>query len=368
MDTTINPIIDEPINEETPSNQDISSKFSKVFNEFVSDLLLSFPDFSPFIENLNEKECYDFCSKEYPKHFFLILYENEELIKTNMNVLPGLSLSILMNHKNTNDTNKKTIWKYLQLLLFSCVENLDTNTMFGDANNLFSAISQDDLQEKLKSTIEGMKDLFNDGFSNENVSEGEPTNNNTSSEPFLNENDLHSHLNKLMEGKIGSLAKEIATETQNEFSNEKDQETFLSDCMKNPEKLMNMVKNIGTKLDEKINKGDLNKNDLFEEATNIMNNMKDMPGIKETMSKMGFNPKNFNMAGMQEKMKETMKTSQMKDRLNKVREKREKERQTTMSQMNIEKKDQETIAISFKDETDVKKTSKPKNKKKKRNQ
>ena len=53
---------------------------------------------------------------------------------------------------------------------------------------------------------------------------------------------------------------------------------------------MDIVKNIGSKLEEKFKNGDLKESELLEEAQGIMDKMKDMPGLKEMMSSMGMNP------------------------------------------------------------------------------
>ena len=43
---------------------------------------------------------------------------------------------------------KSTIWKYLQLILFSIVPNITSEDSFGDSAKLFEAINQDEFKEK----------------------------------------------------------------------------------------------------------------------------------------------------------------------------------------------------------------------------
>ena len=57
--------------------------------------------------------------------------------------------------------------------------------------------------------------------------------------------------------------------------------------MKDPTKLMSLVKNVGEKLDTKIKNGDINENELMSEATDLLGKMNDIPGfgsIKDMMS------------------------------------------------------------------------------------
>ena len=94
----------------------------------------------------------------------------------------------------------------------------------------------------------------------------------------------------LMNGKIGSMAKEIAEEATKEFQNDKgefDQEEAMKQLLKNPGKIMNLVKNIGGKLEEKLKSGEYKESELMEEAQELMGKMKDMPGVKQMMASMG---------------------------------------------------------------------------------
>jgi uncharacterized protein YeeX (DUF496 family) len=122
-----------------------------------------------------------------------------------------------------------------------------------------------------------------------------------------------------MGGKIGALAKEIAEEAAKEIGEVEEQENFMKSMMKNPQKILSIVKNIGGKLEDKIKKGDLKESELLEEATEIMQRMKDIPELKAMMSKMGMNGK-MDFKAMANKMQESLRTSKMKERLNKKRE------------------------------------------------
>ena len=124
-----------------------------------------------------------------------------------------------------------------------------------------------------------------------------------------------------MDGKIGSLAKEIAMEATKELGDVEDKDEFMKQLMKNPTKIMELVKNIGTTLETKIKKGDLKESELLEEAAEIMKKMTLLPGMKEMMSKMGMGGK-MDFKGMSNKIQENLKLTKTKERLQRKREER----------------------------------------------
>jgi hypothetical protein len=117
------------------------------------------------------------------------------------------------------------------------------------------------------------------------------------------------------------LAKEIAMEATKELGDLEDKDEFMKQLMKNPTKIMELVKNIGTTLEKKIKKGDLKESELLEEAAEIMKKMTLLPGMKEMMSKMGMGGK-MDFKGMSNKLQENIKLTKTKERLQRKREER----------------------------------------------
>jgi hypothetical protein len=176
-------------------------------------------------------------------------------------------------------------------------------------------------------------------------------------EQFDTEN-LKSHLDGLMDGKIGALAKEIAGEATSELEGIEDKEEFMKTLMKNPAKILDLVKNIGSKLEDKIKKGDLKESELLEEASQIMEKMQDIPGMKEMMGKMGMGGK-VDFKAMSNKIQENLRKSKTKERLNKKREERAAEK------VNITQKSENTFVVKVDDSVPEKsKSTNPKKKKK----
>ena len=342
------------------STQNTYEKFVQLLLELKVDLMVTFPEIKEKLDSLDDKECYQFCIEEYPKLFFDILYENDTLFSVSKYLLPGLDFAILFNDPQITEKTKKTIWKYLQLILFSVIENVENNESFGDTSKIFEAISKENLHNKIAETMDEMKNLFGD-ISGE---EGDMSSNFFNEESFVNDAEkMKTHLDGLMKGKIGSLAKEIAEEATKDFGDLGSHDDFMKNIMKNPTKILDLVKNIGSKLEDKIKNGEVKQSELLEEATEIMKNMKDIPGIKEMMSKMGMNGK-MDFKGMANKMQENLKMAKMKERLNKKREDRAKAATEIPEDVSILKKDDNSFVVNI-DGSEPKQASTRRPKKKK---
>jgi len=301
----------------------MDEKFTKIITDFTNDLLLTFPEMKTLIDAVvqNQSNAYDHCLEMYPKIFFEILYENDTLFEKDCFLLPGINFSLIMKEHEVigiSEKTKKTIWKYLQLILFSVLEKINSKKSFGETSKIFEGVEEEELHKKIAQTMDEMKNLFVNAGSEPDVS-------GVSGNPFdinMDPEKMKSHLDELMNGKIGTLAKEIAEEAKNSIGDEKE---FMETVMKNPQKILSLVKNIGGKLEEKISSGQVKESELLEEATEIMDKIQDIPGLKEMMAKMGLNGK-MDFKAMANKMQQHMKGSKTKERLQKKREMNAKER------------------------------------------
>ena len=190
------------------------------------------------------------------------------------------------------------------------------NTMFNDLSNNF-------------------KDFINDtSGDNDNDTNTDNASNNTKHNDYAipDKEELFSHLNNLINGKIGSLAKEIAEETSKDFDLETenigDVNELLKGFMKNPSKMMGLIDNINKKINNKMKDGSIKESELLEEATEIFKNMKNMPGmnnfndILKSMNLDKFMPKGgkINPNTFQNMMEQNVKMSKMKERMKKKAE------------------------------------------------
>ena len=303
-------------------SNEITDEFKKVIKDFVVDIQNTFPEYQLFIkkwwksvddfaeitdgdernqklakaEEASIKLLFHFCKKKYPPRFFDILYQNDEIFSEDTEIdtefLPHIYFKDLWQF-DVSEQTRSTIWKYLQLITFSIVGNINDKEAFGDTAKLFEAINNDDFKSKLEETLSNISEMFTKA--NENNTEGSENNSeNTSSftsEGLPNANDIHSHISGMMEGKLGRLAKEIAEETAHsinmDMNNAGNINDVLSGLLKNPTKLMGLVKSVGDKLDSKMKSGDIKETELMAEASELMNKMKNMKGMGDIQSLLG---------------------------------------------------------------------------------
>ncbi len=268
----------------------IPDTFYKVIRDFVADLLSTFPELTekgldPSLSAVrdgaaSDHECFgvihQFVSSLGTKHMFDILSENPAMFEKECLLLPGVDFSVLWK-ENISDTTKTTIWKYLKLVLMSSVEHGD--------------FMDEAMQEKLKKDV---RDFFEEGATAPPTPES-----------------MNEHLKGLVSGKLGDLAKEIASETMGGTS-----EAQMADFMKDPSKLCNLVQNVGGKIDEKIKSGELKESELIEEASAMLSKIKDMPGFDQILRQFTGGAK-VDFAGMQSKFNQNAKAAKTKERLKK---------------------------------------------------
>ena len=349
-------------------------EFYKIINDFIIDILITFPEYSGIVSrwwnNLNDEETqkketllvFRHCVKVFPERFFDILYKNIELFSEdsehNTEFLPGIVFKQLWN-LNISDNTKETIWKYLQLILFSVIGTVHNSSELGDTAKLFEVINEEELKKKLEETLEGMQNIFNtdntDNTNNTSENFTDASLNGINMENMPNAEQLHEHINSMMEGKLGKLALELAQETAEDLNlniNETgDAKDVFQKLFKNPGKMMNMVKNIGNKIDAKLKSGELKESELMEEGMELLNKMKNMPGMgdmQKMFSQMGIpglgKGAKVNMGEMEAQLNKNMKMAKMKERLKAKQELKQKQQEEQNQQQDIKQEQQITVS------------------------
>jgi hypothetical protein len=112
-------------------------------------------------------ELYAHCKSVYPVRFFDILYKNDAMFAatatetdTSTEFLPGVDFREIWATEDITNNTKDIIWKYLQLILFSIVNNLSDMGSFGDTAKLFEAIDNNELKTKLEEVIGEMGSML----------------------------------------------------------------------------------------------------------------------------------------------------------------------------------------------------------------
>lgn len=362
----------------------------KIVKDFYRDVLTVFPEYKDKLEQFeiefltegtNGEKLYEYCLETYPQHFFNILYQNEDIFKDNetLNFLPSINFVEIWKDEEISEKTRETIWKYLQLILFSVSKHVNSQESFGDTAKLFEAINEDELKNKLEETMKDMEGWFNSGEMFGDISLNnviDPSNVNINLNDLPDAEDLQNHISGLLDGKLGRLAHEIAAETAEELNVDMEGATNVGEVFqklfKNPGKLMNMVKNVGSKLDQKLKSGEIKESELMKEASELMEKMKNMPGMKNMdslLSKMGIpgvsGAGKVNVNAMQARMKQNIRVASQKERMLRKLEKRRKERAEAEARKNTQDSQQYQHMV-FRGDEPVEKSSRKTNKKKRK--
>ena len=137
-------------------------------------MIATFPEYKKSLEHIlvdiveekedseSIKDLYMHCKKTYPERFFDLLYQNYDIFEKeeiNTFFLPNIDFKEVWK----NDLSEKTktiIWKYLQLVCFTIVNDVKDANSFGNTAALFEAINEDELKSKLEETMEQMSKVF----------------------------------------------------------------------------------------------------------------------------------------------------------------------------------------------------------------
>ena len=331
---------------------EISDTFKDVIITFLKDLNITFPEYNIFWDkwiNANEKEMkelFEYMLKVFPERMFDILTQNENIFEPNGKIntvfLPNIEFKLLFNTNGITENTKQTIWKYLQLIMMSLMSSIKNKSQFGETEGIFETINEEFLQEKLNETILKMGDFFDsiksDDLSKTDLDENEQKEDDKQhpfNESLPNPEKLFEHLQSLFNGKIGSLAKEFAEEFSNDMKdilNEDDLKNvnsvkdILPKLLKDPKKLLTLIKSIHEKVNNKMEKGEISRDELINETQEMMkkmggiDNFADM--LKGMADKMGMGGKNVRIdKNALKKMESEMK---MKEQLRKKLELRKK--------------------------------------------
>jgi len=371
----------------------IPEEFEKVIEDFVNDMKLSFPEYNIFIckwwksrENFSDEVMFrehqdkrmrfifQYCLKKYPPHFFDILHKNNELFSedstANTEFLPQIHFRNLWEDKGLSEKIKETIWKYLQLILFSIIGSVDNRDAFGESSQIFDSLNNDEFKDKLQTSLNDIQELFAKNAKEEETQERP--------EFKPNADNIQSHLKDILDSKLGQMAKEIAEDVSRDFNmdleNVSSQQEVFAKLFQNPTKLMGIVKNVSEKIENKIKSGDMKESELLNEASNLIGKMKDIPGLDQMLSKMGLGGNNskLNVSAMQDQINQKIKMEKTKERMrnnvqqNKKEKEKEKEKVIETTKINTEMSEQEILNfIGINDTTTTTNSSKKQKKNKK---
>ena len=322
--------------------------------DFTNDLTKVFPEYAFLWEKwlyADDAE-YDKLNQHFmavfPERFFDIMNSNMEIFSpesdANVMFLPDVDFRLLFNCAGVSEGTKTSMWKYLQLLLFTVLGDMKDTANFGETMNMFESMDENDLQTKMKETMDGLGDFFKDFENTSSTSaeaEEEPTGNLPKGFKLPKPEVLQEHMKILMEGKLGKLAKELTEEftgdlkdvfDETDNTKDKSMKDIMAQLMKDPKKIMGIMKKITDKLQHKMQSGDISQEELMKEVSSLVEKFKEMGGGEDFMKNFTNGPfaKMFkNMAGgmagggaSANQIMQMGKQSAMKERLRKKMEER----------------------------------------------
>jgi hypothetical protein len=316
--------------------------FESIIGDFTRDLTTVFPEYAHLWKDLHLETLHTYCLGIYPERFFDIMYSNADIFapdsKINVAFLPGVDFRILYNCDGVSENTRNSIWKYLQLLLFTLMGSMKDAKNFGNTANIFEAMDEDELHTKMNETMSGIADFFSkmdgDASANEGNTGGTPTeegnaagntggtpteegaseSTHNSSKDFFanmpNPEELHEHMKGLLDGKLGKLAKEFTDEFTSELEgifsdgdmqNAKSSKDILMQIIKNPQKMIVIFKRLAAKLQDKMKNGEISQEEMMAEMSGIMEKMKGMGGGKGDLAEMMKSMKDLPFMKMLEK-------------------------------------------------------------------
>ena len=254
--------------------------FNSNLKLFINNILEFYPDYKESIEEyykdvLENDTCND---DKYIKRFMRkfgdcktqISSKDCELFKENIFILKNIDFKEIWDNEKTTDKNRDVIWDYLQTLY------VIGETIMSDS-------------DRIKKLVENFKKVRN----NEEIGENKDDENKeiydmikTLSEKQAEAADASNDATStggidtsmLDNGLIGSLARELAEDINMDDMNLNIDEgndnvnDIFSNLISgdNPMKFMNLIQNVGQKIQTKLADGNIDQSKLVEEAQNMM--------------------------------------------------------------------------------------------------
>lgn len=331
----------------------INEKFLNILREFIPDFLSEFPDYTntlhPTIKlicdtsnNLFDEDddvkintFYSNSSEVLCNYYKEILYDDYSIFESSKKIklefIESIDFYYIWKLPSTSEETKTILFKYLKMFIISILSFETHEEKIGNTTvEILKDINSDVMKSKITHTLEELNEFF---IKNESISKDIPK-----------VESLIKTLENVSNGKIGQLAKEIADETFKDFDikddlNGESIDNIFTSMFNNPQKLMKMTKSISQKLDSKIKSGELKDSDLMQEASDIVSQMKNVPGFGDLTSILGLNKKSlskntatpstsFNSSNMEKFWKQqsqmNIPSSQKSTRVNNKKKKKKK--------------------------------------------
>jgi len=252
--------------------------FNEQFSLFVKDITDVFPELRQSVleyyeELFRENSCTnDKFVKRYmtkmKEHKDKIAKRDDSLFDDTICILKNVDFSPIWKSKELSDSNRDTVWEYLQTLY------VIGETIISDSEHIQKLVKSfqkfkngEDVADQEDTVTKDMLEMLQ-GLSESNKGKVKE----------LDENLIEN-------GLIGNLAKELSEELSEQNLNlDMDNVESVDDVFKNimsgdnPMKFMNLLQTVGQKIQSKVDSNEIDGEKLVEEATSMMSQMGGLGG------------------------------------------------------------------------------------------
>ena len=228
----------------------IYTDYNDLLNEYYKDLLEN--------DSSNDDKHIKRFMRKMSDNKIKISNKDDTLFNDNIFILKNVDFKEIWENTLTTPRNKESIWNYLQTLFVIGETIISDSDKIKNLVDNFKKVRDNESGEDLDADNKEVFDML------KNLSEN--SNKNPINEDLINN------------GLIGNLAKELAEEINIDDMNlniNEDSENVgdvFSNLMSgdNPMKFMNLIQNVGQKIQNKLENGNIDQGDLVNEAQNMM--------------------------------------------------------------------------------------------------
>lgn len=227
-------------------------------------------------------------------------------------VFKGVTISNLVSAEGISEKSIQAVLSHIQTLYLLGahtfqydLEGSDAQASFHEFLEEFSNVTDEEMEESLRDHSKELLAMFH------NLSKHMEENDAENAERL---GDAIPGLKGLLDGKIGELAKSIASEIKPEefglgsLEELKSPQDVFDKILKKPQKLMSVVKKVGSKVQDKIKSGEINQHELMAEATKMMESMEGSEMFSSMMKKV--NPSVMRKMKTMDRMRKKQKARQ----------------------------------------------------------
>jgi hypothetical protein len=288
----------------------IVKSFNKTLKEFTDELSLTFPEYKSAIRHtyhtIDEENTHflRWFERETKQYYLDIATKNEQIFlscEDALVFLPEIDFVFIFKAKITTHT-KDVIWKYLHtLLLLVAHYQMNTSNLGSTFEEWSKMLDTETLdEEKLKEMqaqaeqmlklMENLTENLSKEDENEQEDSGEEEGEEHSSSTEEGNIEDDPFIKKITKSKIAKLAEELVEEMKEDnLGINLDGSGSIQDIFnligKNPQKLMNLVKKVGNKIQTKMAEGNFQENELVAEAQEIMSSMQNSHAFRKMFKK-----------------------------------------------------------------------------------